>query len=102
MDRTIFGNDDVGRGGPGAVGGRRGGQERPRLTLPPGVLTGFSGHVRASLQLRASAVARPTIGRFQSIPSDPHVMEAGTARLLGRPRRRALRDCGDAEQCLRG
>ena len=31
------------------------------------------------------AAARPTAGRLQSIPSDPHVMQVGAARLRGRP-----------------
>jgi hypothetical protein len=34
--------------------------------------------------LRAAEAARPTTGRFQSIPRDPHTMEAGTARLRDR------------------
>ena len=33
------------------------------------------------------ATARPTTRRLQSIPCDPHAMEAGTARLRGRPHR---------------
>jgi len=52
MGRTIVGNGDVGRGDPGAIGGRREKREQPRRPLPPGVLTGFSGRVRASLQRR--------------------------------------------------
>jgi len=47
--------------------------------------------------LRAAAAARPTTGRFQSIPRDPHAMEAGTARLRGRQHRmlrtRVVFDC---------
>ena len=34
--------------------------------------------------LCAVAEARPTARRFQSIPRDPHAMQADTARLLGR------------------
>ena len=44
--------------------------------------------------------ARQTAGRFQSIPRDPHAMEAGTARLRGRPhsvlRARVVFDCAAA------
>jgi hypothetical protein len=50
--------------------------------------------------LRAAAAARPTARRFQSIPRDPHAMEAGTARLRARPhsilRTRVLFDCAAA------
>jgi hypothetical protein len=50
--------------------------------------------------LRAAAAARPTTRRFQSIPRDPHAMEAGTARLRGRPHRmlrtRVVLDCAAA------
>ena len=50
--------------------------------------------------LRAAAAARPTARRFQRIPGDPHAMEAGTARLRGRPhsmlRRRVVFDCAAA------
>ncbi len=46
------------------------------------------------------AAARPTAGRLQSIPRDPHAMEAGTARLRARPhsilRTRVLFDCAAA------
>jgi hypothetical protein len=37
--------------------------------------------------LHAATTARPTAGRFRSIPRDPHAMEAGAARLRGRPHR---------------
>jgi len=33
------------------------------------------------------ATARPTTRRLLSIPRDPHVIEAGTGRLRGRPHR---------------
>jgi hypothetical protein len=50
--------------------------------------------------LRAAAAARPTARRFQSIPRDPHAMEAGTARLRALPhsilRTRVLFDCAAA------
>jgi len=43
--------------------------------------------------LCAPAMARPTTGHFQSIPSEPHVMESVTARLRGHPQNAAYA-CG--------
>ena len=45
---------------------------------------------RGSTDERSAAANKhqsPTTRRFQSIPRDPHAMEAGTARLRGRPHR---------------
>jgi hypothetical protein len=56
--------------------------------------------------LRAAAAARPTTRRFQSIPRNPHAMEAGTTRLRGRPHRmlsmRGVLDCAAAWTRLGG
>jgi len=56
--------------------------------------------------LRAAAAARPTARRFQRIPGDPHAMEAGTARLRGRPhsmlRKRVVFDRAAAWTCGTG
>jgi hypothetical protein len=64
---------------------------------------GDNGHVGLQLTesvLRAAASAHPTAGLFQSILHDPHVMEAGTARLRGRPQSvlcaRVVFDCAAA------
>jgi hypothetical protein len=59
---------------------------RRRCAREPGRVVG-GGQQTPESALRAAAAARPTTRRFQSIPRDPHVMEAGTARLRGRPHR---------------
>ena len=73
--------------------------ERRRCAREPGRVVG-GGQQTPEFALRAAAAARPTTRRFQSIPRDPHAMEAGTARLRGRPHRmlrtRVVLDCAAA------
>ena len=56
--------------------------------------------------LHTETTARPTTRRFQSIPRNPHAMEAGTTRLRGRPHRmlsmRGVLDCAAAWTRLGG
>jgi len=79
MGRTIVGNGDVGRGNPGAIGGRER-REQPRRPLPPGVLTGFSGRVRASVYF--PMFPRP---RSWMTPGDGPPTSAAVSTLPPRP-----------------
>ena len=58
---------------------RRDARERGRVVS--------GGQQTSESALGATAEARPTTRRFQSIPSDPYAMEAGISRLRGRPHR---------------
>jgi hypothetical protein len=78
------------------------GRRRRRLSACRGRDDGNGLEVRHGLPLTesvlyAAAAARPTAGSFQSIPRNPHTMEAGTAWLRGRPhsvmRARVVFDC---------